>query len=411
MTQLRRDASVASRAGEDAARPFPDSSRPGPLEVACGLAINAMPEAPRLPRGTRTRPREAIDGAIRCALLRPPCLVSFSGGRDSSALLAAATALARREGLALPVPATHRFPGAPASREDEWQEELVRHLGLPDWERLTATDELDSIGPVAQAVLRRHGLLWPFNAHFHVPLFELASGGSFITGVGGDELLGRQRWATAQAVLAGRRRPDRRQLRAVGLAVSPRPVRRQVLARRHEIRWPWLHPHVDRTINEQRAAWQARTPLRWSAAVEYWWRSRWRVVVSQTLELLATDADTALVQPFLEPSVLAAAAGCYGVRGPVSRADAMRALFQDVLPEAVIARRSKSTFDQAFFAEHSRSFAREWSGDGVDASLVDADALALVWHSRHPDPRSFSLLQASWLAQERSNAEQRSAHG
>ena len=39
------------------------------------------------------------------------------------------------------------------------------------------TDELDSVGPVAQAVLRRHGPLWPFNAHFHMPLLERASGG------------------------------------------------------------------------------------------------------------------------------------------------------------------------------------------------------------------------------------------
>ena len=51
------------------------------------------------------------------ALRRPPCLVSFSGGLDSSALLAVATAVARREGLDDPVPATLVVPGSPESDE------------------------------------------------------------------------------------------------------------------------------------------------------------------------------------------------------------------------------------------------------------------------------------------------------
>ena len=377
---------------------FPAVLRPGPLEIACGLLVEGRRHGPKLAGGAPVRPREAFDDALRRALLRPPCLVSFSGGRDSSAVLAAGAALARREGLALPVPVTYRFPGVASTREDEWQEEVVRHVGLVDWVRIAVTDELDSVGPVAQAVLRRHGVLWPFNAHLHVPLLERAGGDTLMTGVGGDELFGPQRWRVAQAVLTGRARPRARHVRTVGLALAPVPVRRAVLARRHEIRWPWLRPHVEARVHRARADWQARMPLRWDAAVGWWWQSRTRLVLAQTKAVLGADSDTQVVQPFLEPTVLASAARLFGRHGPSDRTTALRALFGDVLPDRVLARRSKATFNGAFFADHSRAFAARWSGGGIDATLVDPDEVAAVWNAVRPDPRSFSLMQAAWLA-------------
>lgn len=377
---------------------FPDVLRPGPLEIACGVLVDGEPHAPKLAGDGRAGSRAAIDDAIRRALLRPPCLVSFSGGRDSSAVLAAAAALARREGLDLPIPATHRFPAVPSAHEADWQDQVVRHLDLPDWVRNVVSDELDSIGPVAQAVLLRHGVLWPFNAHLHVPLFERARGGSLLTGVGGDELFGPQRWRVAQSLLAGRTRLRARHIGTLSFALAPTPVRREVLARRHEISWPWLHPQVDALINRRRADWQARTPRRWDAALGWWWQSRTRVVLTQTMELLGADSQTQVVQPFLERRVLEAAAAEFGARGPADRTAAMRAVFADVLPDDVLARRSKATFNDAFCSHHSRGFAARWTGSGVDRSLVDAQKLADVWNAVRPDPRSFSLMQAAWLA-------------
>lgn len=93
---------------------------------------------------------EALEAAVLPALCRPPCLVVFSGGRDSSAV----PAVARRSGLPDPMPATNRFRGSPATKETEWQELVVRHLGLTDWHVLDRDDELDVIGPVAEQVLR-----------------------------------------------------------------------------------------------------------------------------------------------------------------------------------------------------------------------------------------------------------------
>ena len=68
--------------------------------------------------------------AILPALLRPPCVMSFTGGRGSSLVLAVAVQLARREGLELPVPATIRMRGSANADESAYQERLVIRLGL-----------------------------------------------------------------------------------------------------------------------------------------------------------------------------------------------------------------------------------------------------------------------------------------
>jgi hypothetical protein len=84
-----------------------------PLEVASGLVLDPRRSRARLPSVRQgTTPRAALEAAVLPALRRSPCLVSFSGGRDSSAVLAVAASVARREGLPLPIPATNRFPGA-----------------------------------------------------------------------------------------------------------------------------------------------------------------------------------------------------------------------------------------------------------------------------------------------------------
>jgi asparagine synthase (glutamine-hydrolysing) len=161
-----------------------------PLEIASGLVLaprGPLPELPPVPPGTTSR--AALERAVLPALRRGPCLVSFSGGRDSSAVLAVAVAVARREGLPLPVPVTHRFPSASETDEAAWQEQVIAQLGLEDWMRIELASELDAIGSVATAVIERHGLLWPCNTYFHEPIFEAAAGGSVLTGIGGDEAL------------------------------------------------------------------------------------------------------------------------------------------------------------------------------------------------------------------------------
>src|SRR5262245_65085870 len=94
-----------------------------PLEIATGLVLGVEPRrevvAPRL--DAAEPPLPAFERAVLPALRRGPCLVSFSGGRDSSAVLAVATGIARREGLPLPVPVKNVFPGPATTLEPGWQ--------------------------------------------------------------------------------------------------------------------------------------------------------------------------------------------------------------------------------------------------------------------------------------------------
>lgn len=376
--------------------PRPATLRPGPLEVASGLAIGGCPAAWPPPAGGAS-PRHALEAVVGRALLTEPCLVSFSGGRDSSAVLAVAVDVARRQGLPLPVPVSYRFPTAPASAESHWQEAVVRHLDVDDWERVTIGSELDAVGPVAHRVLRRHGLLWPFNAHFHLPLLERAAGGTLLTGIGGDELLGPQLWDRARDLRAGRPHPRRYGWPSLAAATSPQVVRRAVLTRRDRIDLPWLAPGVATELNRRRARWRAGTPLAWNGAVAHWWSSRARALVVSSMATLAHEAGAAAVHPFLDPAVVGAVGRRWGAAGPGGRTVATADLVGDLLPAPVVSRRSKPHFDQAFFSDHSRELARTWTGSGVDSDLVDVEALASGWRSPSPDARSFMLLQAAWL--------------
>ena len=77
----------------------------------------------------------------------------------------------------------------------------------------------------------------------------------------------------------------------------------------------------------------------------------------------------------------------------------MRALFADVVPEALIARRGKAEFSEPMFSNHTRAFALSWDGrNGIDPDLVDSDALRRVWTASQPHSGSAMALQAAWLA-------------
>jgi Asparagine synthase len=368
-----------------------------PLEVASGLVFGLAPTRP-MPTEV-VEPIDAFERAILPALQRPPCIVSFSGGRDSSAVLAAAARLARREGLPLPIPSTNRFPAVKDSHESDWQERVVAHLGLEDWLKAEFTHELDCVGPVATSVLRRHGLLWPFNAHFHVPHLEAAAGGSLLTGIGGDETLSSSSWERERAVLSGRARPEFRDVLRVGFLAAPPPIRRAVLRRRAPFEYSWLRPSAHRAVAARWAAHSASEPFSWEA--QFGWRLRFRYlhVGLASLALLADDFSARIVHPFTDAVFSAALARLPKQRRYPDRTAAMRLLFGDLLPDDVLARTTKSSFDEAFWSDWSRALAADWSGAGADGELVDIEALQEEWSTLDPDPRSFTLVQAAWLAQ------------
>jgi asparagine synthase (glutamine-hydrolysing) len=366
-------------------------SRPAtlsPIEIATGLVFGGEPRP--LPPGVTMQPAAALQAAVRPAVQTGRCFVSFSGGRDSSAVLATAAATARRESLPPPVPVTIRASDVPSAYESDWQESVVRHLGLSDWIRLEIRDELDAVGPYAQRALARHGLVWPFNAHFHLPMLEQAAGGTLLTGVGGDEL-----WMSSRASPVTRRRRL--------LQLAPVPVRRAALTRRvpSEIEFPWLRPRGRRKARRVAAAEMVTAPATTHERMPEALGSRALAIGTASLDTLAADMAAGISHPLLDGGVWAAVAAAAPRAGFDQDAAALAALAGHLLPGELVARRSKASFNGLFFHDHSRALAREWTGGGVPADLVDERLLREHWQTDAVDAHSLTLLQSLWLASAR----------
>ena len=366
-------------------------TRLAPLEIATGIVFGTSRRLPQpAPAGT---PAEAFEAAVRPALLRGPTFVSFSGGRDSSAVLAVATRVARREGLDDPIPITIRAAEAPQSHESDWQERVVAHLGIRDWTRIEVRDELDAVGPYARRVLERHGLLWPFNAHFHLPMLELAAGGTLLTGVGGDEL-----WVSSRANPTGLRR------RALGLA--PHRVRRALLARREPIDFPWLRPGAVRAAKLVAGGDAAREPRTVARRMRWFRALRSTATGLAALDLIAADAGAAIAHPLYDAGLWGSVAAAAPSGGFGDREAALQAVAGHALPAEIVSRRTKAGFNEMFFHEHARAVAGSWSGSGVPEDLVDPAALREQWLEAVPEAHTLTLLQAVWLASASDRLEQ-----
>jgi hypothetical protein len=395
---------ISRSAGQVGPEPHDGPARMSPIEVAVGMLFGLDPSPPAFPGPQPgVNARAALEQAILPALLRAPCVVSFSGGRDSSAVLAVAVHVARREGLPMPIPVTSTFPEYADAEESHWQEMVIRHLRVDDWQRLAFIDEIDTIGPYAQAVLLRHGLLWPANAHFVLPMIKQASGGAVLTGFGGDELLDTGWvWQHANMLLSRRIRPRPRHVRGLVAALGPPILQRAVLRRRlmAEPPLPWLRPEAHREIIRQRVEAGLLESVRWDTSVrQSWWPTRYRRAAVHTFDRLSVEGEAIAVHPLCDGGFLATIVHERGWKGFASRTEAMEWLVGDLLPSALLARSSKARFDGAFWNRHSRAFAARWDGSGVDEALVDPVVLREMFTGEEPpDARTRSLFQSIWLA-------------
>lgn len=365
------------------------------LEIAGGWVNGYDPDP--LPPGPVPTPREALDRVLLPHLTRSPCLVAFSGGRDSSVVLAAAVDLARREGLPLPVPLTLSYPAAQGTDESGWQRQVLDHLGIDERVVVAVADEHDPLGPLATPVLARHGVLWPPNFAPTWRMVRAARGGSLLTGESGDEVFGLKRVTPLTKLLGSRGRVDARVYRDAALALAPPGVRRRV-ARRYGYRRPWLRADAARVLERR----DADDAAAWSLHAG---RNAWQFAARRTARLgyatirtLAREVDVEYLQTFGEPDLVAAVAHAAGFWGWSGRTATMRRLFGDLLPRAVLERRTKAVFTHAVFTGHTRAFARTWSGAGVDPELVDPEALRENWLSASPHAPSMALLHQAWLA-------------
>ena len=369
---------------------------PTPLEIAVGAVLGEEDSSPPLRVGDgRGSPREALERALLPALRRAPCAVTFSGGRDSSLVLAVAVALARREDLEPPVAVSARFANAPGTGESEWQELVVRHLGIDRWERVALDDELDLVGPVSAALLRRHGVLHPPHTSLFALLPARVPCRSLVTGFGGDQVLGG--WIGSREGRLSHRRPLRRALVALHAAAPP-PLRR--LALRSDLpERPWLTEHARQEYARRWLGAAASEPAAsWPRYLAWVARRRSLASVRRSLDLALAGRDVVVFHPLMDHGVLDALARTGGRRGLGDRKALTGLLAGDDLPASVAARPTKAHFHHAYFRGPSRRFARSWDGSGLDPALVRPEELRRAWLGRMPRGSSALALQAAWLA-------------
>jgi asparagine synthase (glutamine-hydrolysing) len=259
-------------------------------------------------------------------------------------------------------------------------------------------DELEFLGAAAQRCLREVGLFWPPNVYVHAPIFAAARGGSVITGLDGDGLFGDWRWRHAQDVLHGHVRPRPRDLVRVGLAVAPKAARRRALRGRSAYVPDWLSSPAQADYRAFVFGRLVDEPRRWDRRVAWYATSRALYLTQRNLALIGALDDVEVGNPLLHPEFLAGLIREGGAAGLGDRTRAMRHLFGDLLPAAVVERRDKAAFGEALWGEHARSFVRSWRGEGVDPELVDPEKLRASWEGDSPIFHSLTLLHAAWLA-------------
>ena len=357
-----------------------------------------------LPR-SGPNPREALEQVLVAALSKQPCKVSFSGGRDSSAVLATALDVARRHGLPEPAAFTLRYPGTVGTDEDQWQQAVIAHLRPADWQVV----EIDArsaelLGPVGTASLRANGLLWPPTLHLENGWLARAQGTTIITGEGGDEVLGPHRATplrtAAQLLRHHPRDLDLLLLRRVVREAAPAGAR-VTAARRRMSRTgylSWLRPPFRDEALTQVASLTARVPWSWSNSLRGHLGMPALVLALANRDWLAAAYGARFIHPLLDPGFVDAVARHGGPLGYAGRTDAMRRIFGDLLPPAVLARSTKAAFNKAYNGSATRSFAEAWDGTGIDPRVVDIGTLRTLWLAEQVHAGTNALLQAAWLA-------------
>lgn len=372
------------------------------MELTAQETVLGLPRVVDEPPPVALRAGKGARGVLETVLLdaldTPPCQVLFSGGRDSSALLALAVYLARREGRPAPVPVTVRHPDAPEANEDDWQVLVLEHLGLRERIVLDFRGEQTLLGDVAIGALRRHGPVWPEAVQLHGAVYQHLTAGCVVSGEGGDMILSGHRMGTVRQGLA-LRRPRRRNVRRALRALQPAALNRRAAAariNRGDGHVPaWLRASALDVYRDQVMA-MCVEPLRWDRSIRATLYSRPAVVSIANFEAGITEYGLRPVTPFAEPEFVDALAQEAGPFGWGDRTAVFRRLFGDLLPDEVLRRGTKASFNSTRWSDRERQFARDWDGSGFDTEWLDPELLRAEWLTPDPHPVADFQLHVAW---------------
>lgn len=392
-----------------ASAPFPWH----PVEIATGLMLGIVDDPKPLPAvEDAATMRSVLEDVIRRAYDRGPVAVSFSGGRDSSVVLAVAQHVAREGGFDAPLPVTLVYPRIESADEASWQTLVLSHLQIKDRVILSIEDELDLLGPVASSALTEHGLLWPPNGFTHGRMLRECRGMTLLTGGGGDELFDDSGASRTQLVLARSVRPTPRDALRIAASLAMRPA---YDARRARFlpKLSWLSARGQKRFARQYVR-DLGPPYRsWSRRLADQVNARSFAALRRGQDLLASSQGARIEHPFLDPSLIAAAARDGGRLGLGGRTNAMRSIASDLLPDVLLDRSTKASFSQGFWTRESLEFAR--SGASVEvladdpglAGLLDVHELRAEWSKPVPPFLTAGLLQSAFLSRTASSASDR----
>ena len=138
-------------------------------------------------------------------------------------------------------------------------------------------------------------------------------------------------------------------------------------------------------------------PLSYGKSVRAIARRRGEVLGTHNRQILARAHGVTLSSPLLDYEFVDALAHHGGFLGAGDRTTVLRALASDLLPDEVLSRTTKATFNTCYMTTYTRAFATGWTGAGVDEALVDCSELQRAWLAERPIPATAALLQTAWL--------------
>ena len=380
--------------------------RPSEIETLAGVPLGRTIGAKQTrDPNVQLSPADALVKVIAGIVARNHrCYVEFSGGCDSSLVLAATVKACRSSGADDPIPVTFRFPGLPETDETEYQSLMVARLGLRDWVVLDdSTGAFDVLSPSAQESIRTHGVFFPGTFHNRAHVFRDLGPSALLTGEGGDEILGRRRLTdvrdAARAVV--RRNRAARAVRQAVLSVSPRWRRVQTIERAVERGWAadWIvDTNIRRKILRTIALEDAQEPLDPRRYMAYYNSLRRMSVTDHNCRTYAQAYDVEWHAPLGDAAFTNALLGAVPRTRYYGRSELLASFFSELLPTELLLRRDKTHFTRAFLGVHTRVFANGWNGSGLPGGA------SVEWLSHHWRTESeihggtILLLQQAWLA-------------